>query len=102
MNEHPHQPGVEPAHSNATSLQHGKILAHDCHVSLVEVSEGTPRDLAFELTGNHLADVAPLLDRNLGNTGQWPSALIQGSDVADGENASWARHRQEPIDRNAT
>src|SRR3954462_12069731 len=88
MDEHPDQPGHEPAQSNPTSLQHRKVLADDCHISLVEISEGTPRGFAFELSGNHLAYVASLLDRNLGNARQRPSLLTQDGHIADGENAA--------------
>jgi len=37
------------------------------------------------VSGNHLAHVASLLDRNLGNTGQRPSPFTQDGDIADGE-----------------
>ena len=67
VDEHPYQPGHEAAHSNPASLQHCKVLADDSHVTLVEISEGTPRGFAFEPSGNHLAHVTSLLDRNLGN-----------------------------------
>ena len=72
MNENPYQPSYEPAGSNSTSLEHRKVLADDCHISLVKISEGTPGGFAFELLGNLPAHVVSLLDRNLGNTGQWP------------------------------
>ena len=45
-----------------------KFLPTTAMFPFVEISEGTPRRFAFELSGNHLAHVASLLDRNLGNT----------------------------------
>src|SRR5438309_9383355 len=98
MYEHPYQPGHEAAHSNPASLQHCKVLADDGHVSLVEISEGTPRGFAFELSGNRLAHVASLLNRNLGNTRQRPPALTQHSHIAHCENSTRARYQQERVD----
>ena len=98
MYEHPYQPCDEPAGSNSTALQHGKVLADDGHVTLVEISEGTPRGFAFEPSGNHLAHVASLLDRNLGNTGQRPPVLTRGSHIAHSEYTVDARDHQEAID----
>ena len=101
MNTHASQVD-EPAGSNPTSLQHRKVLADDRHVSLVEVSERTPWRSAFELSGNHLAHIMSLLDRNLGNPRQRPSALTQGRHIAHSENAVDARDHQEGIDRESS
>ena len=98
MDEHPYQPGQEPGQSDPTSLQHCKILADDCHISFVEISERTPGHSAFELLGNHPTDVVSLLDRNLGHTRQRSFAFYQGRHVAHSENAVDARHHQKRVD----
>ena len=90
--ERPGEPREESAEVNFAALQNGKTLANNSHVPFVEISEGSPRDLAFDLSGNYAPHIAPLLDRNLCDARQWSSVLNQGSHVAGSKYALHARH----------
>ena len=79
-----------------------KFLPTTAMFPLSKYRKGRRGARAFELSGNHLAHVASLLDRNLGNTRQRSSVLTQGSHIAHGENAVDARHHQERIDRKSS
>src|SRR5580698_10141395 len=102
MDEHPHQPGQEPAGSDPIPLQHCEVLADDGHVSFVEIAKGPPWCFAFELSGDQFPHVASLLNRNLRNTRQRPSALIEDRNITDSEYAIDARYHQERIDRESS
>src|SRR5580693_7378308 len=85
MEKYPNEPSDEPAHSQAAALQNREILADDCHVAFVEVSERMFRLMSPELPRNQPSDIVPLLDRRLRHTRYWASIGFDRRRIADDE-----------------
>src|SRR5882724_9855585 len=90
----PSEPSPEPAHLDFATLQHGKSLAHDGHISFVKVAERSGRTLASYTVMNHLRRVAPLLHCYLRNTWQRLVVLIERRSIAHSKYLGMPRHRE--------
>jgi hypothetical protein len=52
----PYEPGDEPAHTRASTLQEAEILANDGYVVLAEILEGTLRLVSLKLARDQTPD----------------------------------------------
>ena len=85
MDGGPEPEGYKPAETDSTRLQDGEIFPDYRHVPFVKVAKGTRRTVAFENRRNKAADIPTLLDRNLRDARQRPSALRGSGRIADDE-----------------
>src|SRR5262249_49462647 len=77
-----------------TAVQHGEALADDSHGSFVEVPERLQRGLPLDASANQPRRIAPLLHRNLRDSGEGTTVLIERGRVADGEALRMTGHGQ--------
>src|SRR5437870_519401 len=86
---HPCENAADPY---AAGLQDGEPFADYRHAPLVEVAERTRRGLTHDPSMNQRSRVAALLHRDLSNSGQRLSILVERRGVAHDENVWMPRN----------
>src|SRR5262245_32603477 len=66
----PREPGDDAMQPQLACLQYGIALSHDGHVAFVEIAKWARRGSAGDAALDEPADVSPLLDGHLGDTGE--------------------------------
>src|SRR5438477_9059622 len=102
VNESPPQPRNETVQTNFPALQNCVTLADDGHGAFVEIAKRLWRFLPEKLAANQFSSVASLLHRNLSNSRQRFSVLIQRRRIADHENLWMIWNSKIGLDTNAT
>src|SRR5215472_13486792 len=86
VNESPGEPRDKPMQPDSAALQNRVAFPNNRHVSFVEISKRFGTVFAGDLPTNQFAYVASLLHRNLSDTRQRLSILVERRGVADHEN----------------
>src|SRR5215470_5661683 len=92
MHGGPCHPRQKAAEVDPTAVQHGEALADDSHGSFVEVPERLQRGLPLDASANQPRRIAPLLHRNLRDSGERTTVLIERGRVADDEDLRMTGH----------
>jgi hypothetical protein len=83
MNPCPREPSEYPAQPDPTCLKDCEPSSDNGHISFIEVPELLGGGLTKQALGDSSPCIATLLNRHLGDTRQWFSALFKGSGISD-------------------